>query len=106
MVDDLRYPIGTFAARAEATEVIPAAIDVIEALPVSLRAAIHGLGNPQLDTRYRPGGWTVRQLVHHVADSHMNGFTRAKLALTEDAPAIKIAWRVEVTPWTIWIGSS
>ena len=54
-----------------------------------MRDAVAGLSDAQLDTPYRPGGWTVRQLVHHVADSHMNGFIRAKLALTEDEPTIK-----------------
>jgi len=56
---------------------------------VNLRAAVAGLDNRQLDTPYRPGGWTVRQVVHHVADSHMNGLIRTKLALTESAPTIK-----------------
>src|SRR5262245_20306170 len=65
------------------------AIETIAALPVAMRAAVDGLGHAQLDSPYRPGGWTVRQLVHHVADSHMNGFIRLKLGLTEDAPTIK-----------------
>jgi hypothetical protein len=89
-MSDLRYPIGQFDLGAA---VDPRnrgqAIDDIAVLPARMRAAIQGLDDPQLDTPYRPGGWTVRQLVHHVADSHMNGFTRAKLALTEDAPTIK-----------------
>ena len=54
-----------------------------------MRAAVTGLSEPQLDLAYRPGGWTVRQLVHHVADSHMNGYIRLKLAVTEDEPTIK-----------------
>lgn len=86
---DLRYPVGTFTAVAETTAVMSASIDVIEALPVSLRAAVLGLSDGQLDTPYRPGGWTVRQVVHHIADSHMNGMIRTKLALTEPAPTIK-----------------
>jgi hypothetical protein len=64
------------------------AIDDIAALPARMREAVAGLGDAQLDTPYRPGGWTVRQVVHHVADSHMNGFSRLKLALTEDRPTI------------------
>ena len=58
-------------------------------MPAALRAAVGGLSDAQLDTPYRPGGWTVRQLVHHVADSHMNAYTRFKLALTEENPTIK-----------------
>ena len=65
------------------------AIDAIAQLPVRLRAAVEGLSEPQLDTPYRPGGWTVRQVVHDVADSHLNAFVRLKLALTEPAPTIK-----------------
>lgn len=65
------------------------AIEVIASLPARMRAAVSGLNDGQLDTAYRPGGWTVRQVVHHVADSHMNGFIRIKLALTEDNPTIK-----------------
>src|SRR5690606_13648413 len=58
-------------------------------LPARMREAVAGLSGAQLDTPYRPGGWTVRQVVHHVADSHMNGYIRVKLALTEEAPTIK-----------------
>src|SRR5690348_17076757 len=86
---DLRYPVGPFSAVAETTDVIDGAIHDIESLPATLRAAVNGLTDQQLDTPYRPGGWTVRQLVHHVADSHSNGMTRTKLALTEDNPTIK-----------------
>ena len=90
MTIDLRYPIGPFApAASTAPDVRLAAIDDIAALPRKMREAVAGLSDSQLDTPYRPGGWTVRQLVHHVADSHMNGFIRLKLALTEDAPMIK-----------------
>jgi uncharacterized damage-inducible protein DinB len=64
-------------------------IDQIEAAPAQLRAAVEGLNAEQLDTPYRPGGWTVRQVVHHVPDSHLNAYIRFKLALTEDEPAIK-----------------
>jgi len=65
------------------------AIRGIAALPANLRAAVDGLDDAQLDTSYRAGGWTVRQLVHHVADSHMNAYVRVRLALTEDWPTIK-----------------
>lgn len=88
-LDELRYPVGRFVAAAESTPAIrAAAIDDIAALPARMRAAVKGLGDAQLDTPYRPGGWTVRQVVHHVADSHMQGLTRVKLALTEDTPTI------------------
>src|SRR5581483_3803630 len=63
--------------------------DTIAAAPAKMRAAVRGLTDAQLDTPYRPDGWTVRQVVHHVPDSHMNALTRFKLALTEDMPTIK-----------------
>jgi hypothetical protein len=86
---DPRFPIGKFR-RAEANLTDhAAAIAVLAALPQNLRAAIAGLNDAQLDTPYREGGWTVRQLVHHVADSHMNAYVRIRLALTEDWPTIK-----------------
>ena len=82
----LRYPIGDFdRSRLDRTENIAA----IAALPSALREAVSGLADSQLDTPYREGGWTVRQLVHHVADSHMNAYVRIRLALTEDWPTIK-----------------
>src|SRR5688500_20243587 len=88
--DDLRYPIGRFKAVMPVThELRGAAIDAIEGFPVRLREAVAGLSDAQLDTPYRPEGWTVRQVVHHVADSHMNGLIRVKLALTENVPVIK-----------------
>jgi uncharacterized damage-inducible protein DinB len=87
---DLRYPIGKFHRHGELTEDLRHRyIDDIERLPGRLREAVKGLTPAQLDTPYRPGGWTVRQLVHHIADSHMNAYVRLKLALTEDAPLIK-----------------
>jgi hypothetical protein len=87
---DLRYPIGKFQAPAAITARDRARfIDEIAALPALLRAAIAGLDDARLDTPYRDGGWTVRQVVHHFADSHMNSFVRFKLALTEDSPIIK-----------------
>src|SRR4029453_3596658 len=87
---DLRYPIGEFKLPA----VMPAAtrsdaIEAIAALPERMRAAVNGLSESQLDTPYRPGGWTVRQVVHHVPDSHVNAYCRFKLALTEDEPTSK-----------------
>lgn len=87
---DLRYPVGRFQAPAAITADERAQfIRVIEELPSSLRSAIAGLSDAQLDTPYREGGWTVRQVIHHVADSHMNSLIRFKLALTEDSPVIK-----------------
>ena len=88
-LDDLRYPIGRFSAAATSLPGIRAAyIQTLRELPKRLRAAVAGLNDAQLDTPYREGGWTVRQVVHHVADSHMMAYTRCKLALTEDWPTI------------------
>jgi hypothetical protein len=87
---DLRYPIGKAQPRQSLTpEERPAMIEQIAGMPARLKAAVSGLNAAQLDTPYRPGGWTVRQVVHHYADSHMNSFVRFKLALTEDSPTIK-----------------
>src|SRR5688572_11016013 len=87
---DLRYPIGKLDRKSSLTpDERRAAIDAIAAAPARLRTAVRDLTDSQLDTPYRPGGWTVRQLVHHLPDSHMNAFVRVKLALTEDAPTIK-----------------
>jgi hypothetical protein len=85
----LRYPIGG-AKRAESftAEERSAAIEGIRQLPQNLRSALAAFSEGQLETPYRPDGWTVRQLVHHVADSHMNAYTRVRLALTEDWPTI------------------
>lgn len=89
-VTDLHYPIGRFRLDGVPTaEQIKRAISEIEEAPAKLRAAVKGLTSEQLDTPYRPGGWTVRQVVHHVPDSHLNSYCRCKLALTEDEPAIK-----------------
>lgn len=87
---DLRYPIGECAYPKSSTveERIVWIRDLAEA-PAHMRAAVAGLSPDQLDTPYRPGGWTVRQLVHHIPDSHMNAFVRFKLAITEDVPTIK-----------------
>ena len=86
---DLRYPVGRFTRLADTAEVLAAAIADIGDLPLNLRNAVRGLTDAQLDSPYRPGGWTVRQVVHHVADSHVNALVRLKLALTEDNPTIK-----------------
>lgn len=86
----LRYPVGHFQAPAASTsEVRAAQIETLRRLPERLREAVSGLNDAQLDTPYRPGGWTVRQVVHHLADSHANSFIRFKLALTEDWPTVK-----------------
>jgi uncharacterized damage-inducible protein DinB len=87
---DLRYPIGKFEWEGGLTEEKRRQyIDDIAEAPGKLRAAVAGLSEPQLDTPYRDGGWTVRQVVHHLADSHLNAFVRFKLALTEDRPTVK-----------------
>lgn len=90
-LERLRFPIGRFRAPASpiASADLSAWIDDIEALPGDLRRATEGLDDAALDTRYRPDGWTVRQVVHHVADSHMNSLVRFKWALTETEPTIK-----------------
>ncbi len=88
--DKLRYPIGRFQFEAEITvEQRREWLDQIAEAPARLRAAIEGLSPQQLDTPYRPGGWTVRQVVHHLPDSHLNAYVRFRLALTEDEPVIK-----------------
>jgi len=87
---DHRYPIGHYHWQGEITEADRLKwIGEIAALPERLRAAVTGLSETQLDTPYRKGGWTIRQVVHHLADSHINSFTRFKLALTEDNPTIR-----------------
>src|SRR3990172_1076005 len=89
-MSDLRYPIGRFNPPASGTADARARwIEAIAATPARLREAITGLDEDQLDTPYRPDGWTVRQVVHHVPDSHLNAYVRLKLALTEDAPTIR-----------------
>ena len=87
MTSDLRYPIGRFSYTPGQDR--GPQIDAIARLPQQLRDAIAGLDDRQLDTPYRDGGWTVRQVVHHVPDSHLNAYTRFKLALTEATPTIK-----------------
>lgn len=90
MIADPRYPIGKYQVPVEFT---PSArkgfLNRISTLPARLEETIRGLSDQQLDTPYREGGWTVRQVVHHVADSHMNAYIRVKWTLTEDSPTIK-----------------
>ena len=89
-MSDPRYPIGKLAYDGPPTErQRNKFIDDIEQTPARLRAAIQGLTPQQIETPYREGGWTVRQVVHHVPESHMNAYIRFKLALTEDEPTIK-----------------
>lgn len=89
-MDSLKYPIGRFKPDEEYTsETINKYIKEIEEAPAALRKAIEGLTEEQLDTPYRPDGWTIRQVVHHLPDSHMNSYIRFKLALTETDPEIK-----------------
>ena len=94
---DLRYPIGSFTlpatiGRAERT----AWIAELEALPANLRHAVEGLSDHQLDQPYRPGGWTLRQVVHHIPDAHLSAYMFVRLALTEQSPIIK---PIEETAW-------
>jgi hypothetical protein len=86
---DLRYPIGNYTVPDRSPETITRLIDEIAEAPRRLREALAGLTEEQLDTPYREGGWTVRQVAHHVPDSHLNAYVRFKLALTEDVPRIK-----------------
>jgi uncharacterized damage-inducible protein DinB len=90
-LDDLRYPIGRFSPPASSLPGIRAAhIQTLRLLPERLRAAVAGLSDAQLDTPYREGGWTVRQVVHHLADCHAQAYIRCKTALTEDWPIVKV----------------
>jgi hypothetical protein len=88
--EDRRYPIGRFTQPSSSEPAVRAEqISILRLLPSTLQSAVYGLASTQLDTPYREGGWTVRQLVHHIADSHANAYVRTKLALTEDWPMIK-----------------
>ncbi len=90
MMIDLRYPVGLFALDQDITEKkIEKWIHDIESAPNQLKEAVNNLTDDQLDTPYRTGGWTVRQVVHHLPDSHLNSYTRFKLALTEENPVIR-----------------
>jgi len=87
---DPRFPIGKYERRDELTAAERVAlIDTIAAAPARMREAVRGLDDAQLDTPYREGGWTLRQVVHHVPDSHLNSYCRFKLALTESTPTIR-----------------
>ena len=89
-MESLKYPVGRFVWPAEvSSDELKEAIKIIDALPAKLRNVIGGLDELQLNTTYREGGWTVRQVVHHIADSHMNALIRFKLALSEDVPTVK-----------------
>jgi hypothetical protein len=88
-IEDLSYPVGRFiAVLPGTTEARAAALEDIASFPGRMRTAVVGLTERQLDTAYRPGGWTVRQVVHHVADSHMNAYSRFKLALSAERPTV------------------
>ena len=90
MMKDERYPIGKFNPRYSLTsDERGALIDSLKLAPANLRQAVAGLDDEQLDTPYRENGWSVRQVTHHISDSHLNGYTRFKLALTESHPTIK-----------------
>ena len=89
-IDELRYPVGRFDwSRVPSRDMRAAAIQTISELPIRIREAVGNLSDTQLDTPYRPEGWTVRQVIHHLVDSHANGYIRTKLGLTEDTPTIK-----------------
>jgi hypothetical protein len=89
-LEQLRFPIGRFTPQAQpSADELRAAIDAIAALPAAVRAAVDGLAAEQLAEPYRPGGWSLRQVVHHLPDSHMNAYIRFKLAMTETEPVIK-----------------
>lgn len=88
--EDLRYPVGRFQTPQNVTHAdYRVWIAELEALPQNLKKSVSGLTDSRLDSAYRPGGWTIRQVVHHLADSHMNSYVRFRLALTEDTPTIK-----------------
>ena len=111
-LERLQYPIGKFVrgTRAETPERRMECVAVIEAFPLMLRGEVQGLSDAQLDTPYRPGGWTVRQVVHHLADSHMNALIRFKWALSEDHLTIKAykqdLWSEQVDARTMPVGAS
>lgn len=89
-MSDLRYPLGKFSPRESVEDTLRhQLIQQIADAPANVRAAVNGLSDRQLDTPYREGGWTVRQVVHHLADSHLNAYTRTRLTLTESEPTVK-----------------
>jgi len=90
VIEELQYPIGKFVAQeAYSHDELANFIERIASLPSRLQQAINNFSDKQLDTPYREGGWTVRQLIHHIADSHLNAYIRFKWTLTEDSPVIK-----------------
>jgi uncharacterized damage-inducible protein DinB len=89
MNEDLRFPVGNFEQIEVTKDLRSQFIDTIAELPVKLRAACEGLSEAQLETAYRPEGWTIKQVIHHVADSHAQSLSRFKLGLTENCPTIK-----------------
>jgi hypothetical protein len=89
MIEDLRFPVGKFEKVEVTADLRSQFINTIAELPKKLRDAVDGFSEEQLETPYRPDGWTVRQVIHHVADSHSNSLIRFKLALTEETPPIK-----------------
>jgi DinB superfamily len=91
-LDKLRYPVGRFERVSSPLDraTRDGLIDTLAQAPSRFRSLVAGVGEARLDTPYRPDGWTVRQVVHHVADSHVNAYVRMKLAMTEDAPAVKL----------------
>ena len=111
MSDDLRYPVGKFVREphVDATKRAAWFAQIADA-PARLAAAVEGLTDAQLDTPYRPGGWTVRQVVHHVPDSHINAYIRCKLAVTEDNPPVKTyeeaVWAEQADSRTLPIAAS
>jgi len=90
-LDKLRYPVGRLPRHPDPLDpkTREEFLGILEQTPATIRALVERLGDAELDTPYRPGGWTVRQVVHHVPDSHLNAYVRMKLAVTEDAPQVK-----------------
>jgi len=90
-LEQLKYPVGKLQRVSTPLDraTRAACLDTIEQLPARFRSLVSGLDDAELDTPYRPGGWTIRQLVHHVPDSHMNAYIRVKLAATEEMPTVK-----------------
>jgi uncharacterized damage-inducible protein DinB len=111
MSEDLRYPVGKFAREAQIDAATRSAlIAQIAEAPAQLSAAVRGLTDAQLDTPYRPEGWTLRQVAHHVPDSHMNAYIRCKLAVTEPNPPVKTyneaAWAEQADARRMPVGPS
>jgi hypothetical protein len=102
-MEQLRYPVGRLDVKPSLTpEQRARCIDQIEALPEALVASVAHLDDAQLDTPYRPGGWTVRQVVHHLPDSHLNSYVRFKLGATEDEPRITTYEELHER-WVLWL---